>query len=439
MAIEDIIHITISRQSQTVSRASFAIGMIIGHHSHWGVNEKVRSYSSGSALATLVSEGFLTTDPIYKAAAVYVAQNPRPDKFLVGRLSTAWNQKIRITPVAANTTVYSGTVAGAAWTFTSDGSATLAEACTGIASAIDALPLVTADGSSGTHIDVNVTAADTLVNTAKGTSAGVYDFEDVTPATNLVSEITALRLVDSTWYGLLLDNPSSLRIEAVAAYAETLQTLCVANTADSTCLDPTSTTDVMATLHTSNYARTATIYHPDADSFAGAAWMAAVLPYDAGGATWAYKVLRGVSTPTLTQTQQDAIAAKMGNFYIAVSGVSGTRWGVTASGEYIDTTECIDWAHSRWGERLFGLLSNTPKLPYTDASGVRIKSEIGAVNGIGVRMGIFAADPPPTVTVPRVAAQDPADRAARIFSDVEVVATLAGAIHEINVSASLTF
>lgn len=437
MPIEDIIHITIRRESQTVSKASFGTILIAGYHTHWGANEYVRTYKSSSALATLVSEGFLTTDPIYLAAQAVASQNPRPREFKVAKLSTSWTQSVTLTPAVANTTVYSGTVNDLAWTFTSDGTATLAEICTGIAAAIDALAGVTATGVSGTNVVVTAGSAATLFNVLKGTSAGAYEFLDTTVATNLAAELSAIRLLDDVWYGLVLDNQSELRIKAAAAYTETIQVVFIANTADSGCKTPAVTDDVMSDLQVLSYARTATIFNGNYNSFAGAAWLAAVLPYDAGGATFAYKVLRGVAFDKLSATEQSAIAAKGGNFYVSVAGNPGTRWGVTAGGEYIDTTICIDWLHSRWGERLFGLLSSVPKLPYTDESGVKIKAELSAVNRQAIRQEIIAADPEPTVDVQRVADIDPADRAARLFPGVEVSARLAGAIHEIDVTASL--
>ena len=438
MPIDDIIHVTISRESSTVSRVSFANILIAGYHTHWGASEYIREYQSSTALSTLVTEGFATDDPIYLKAQAITSQNPKPSKFKIAKLSTSWTQVVRLVPVAANTTVYSGSVNGQAWTFTSDGSATLAEVCTGIAAAIDALTGVTASGVSGTQVDITADAAAKQFNVAKGTSAGAYEFFDNTPATNLASELAALRLLDDAWYGLVLDSNSQPRLLAAAAYAETIQVLLLANSADSAILDPAATTDTASQLKAFSYARTALLYHPDYSSGAGAAWIANVLPFDAGGATFAYKKLPGVTVYKLSTTAEDAIANKKANFYVSVAGTPGTRWGVTFSGEYVDTTLSIDWAHTRWGERLFGLLSSVPKLPYTDASVVKVKAEVGAVNGIGVRQGVFADDPAPTVTAPLVKDVDPALRAGRRLPDVQVSARLAGAIHEIDVRASLS-
>lgn len=438
MPIDDIVHITISKESQTVSRASFATILIAGYHTNWGAQEFIREYNASTALSTLVTEGFSTSSPIYVAAQKITSQNPRPAKFKIAKLSTSWTQSVRLVPTVASSAVFNGTVNGLAWTFTSDADATLAEICTGIAAAITALAGVTATGASGTHVDITTDAAASLVNVVKGTGGGVYNFVDLTPATNLAAELAALRLLDDSWYGLVLDNNSEPRILAAASYVETIQALLLTNSSDSRILNPADSTDIASQLKALSYARTALIYHPDYNSFAGAAWLAAVLPYDAGGATFAFKRLPGVAVPRLSATAESAIAQKFSNFYVSVAGVPGTRWGVTASGEYIDTTICIDWLHARWGERLFGLLSSVPKLPYTDASVVKVKAEVGAVNGIAVRQGILADDPAPTVTAPKVADVDPNLRAGRRLPDVEVMGRLAGAIHEIDVRASLS-
>lgn len=438
MPIEDIVHINIRRESQTIDRASFGTIAIAAYHTHWGVTERSRTYASSTALTTLVAEGFVSSDPVYQFAQKLTSQNPRPRTFKVLKLSTTWTQRVRLTPVVASSTVYSGTCNGQAWTFTSGAGAVLADVCTGIATAIGALTGVGADGSSGTAVDITADAAAKLFDTLKGTSAGAYTLEDVTAATGLADELAALRGVDDSWYGLVLDCPSSARIAAAAAYVETIPALLICNTADSECVNPAATTDIMSVLKAASYARTAALYHPEATSFAGAAWLACVLPYDAGGATWAFKTLRGVNVTKLSSNEQGAVATKKGNFYVSVAGVAGARWGVTASGEYVDTTLCIDWLHARWGERLFALLASAPKLGYSDASVVKIKSELGAVNGIAVRQGILSGDPAPTVSAPKVADVDPQDRAARQLPDVTITAKLEGAIHEIFITASLS-
>lgn len=439
MPIDDIVHVTISRESQTVSKASFATIAIAGYHNHWGSSEFVREYSASTALSSLVSDGFATTDPIYLAMQAICSQNPRPNKVKVLKLSTSWTQVVRLTPVAANSAVYNGVVNGQAWTFTADSSATLSEVCIGIAAAIAALTGVTAASTGGdTHVDITADSPTTLFNVSKGTGNGAYEFFDNTPATNLASELAALRLIDDSWYGLELDCNSVPRVLAAAAYVETIQALMLVNSADSPILNPSDTTDIISQLKALSYARTAAIYHPNYDSFAGAAWLGAVLPYDAGGATFAFKKLAGVAVTSLTTTQQGAVANKRGNFYVSIAGTPITQHGVTASGEYIDTTICIDWLHARWGERLFALLASVPKLPYTDASVVKVKSEISAVNGAAIRQGILADDPAPTVSAPKVKDVDPTDRANRLLPDVEVTGRLAGAIHEIDVRASLS-
>lgn len=90
-------------------------------------------------------------------------------------------KEVLITPTAVNSTVYNTTVAGQLATYTSDGSATAAEICAGLVSAIN--------GLSGT----GVTATDNLdgTYTLKGNVAGV----DFTYVFSGAGSQTALELV----------------------------------------------------------------------------------------------------------------------------------------------------------------------------------------------------------------------------------------------------
>ena len=51
-----------------------------------------------------------------------------------------------------------------------------------------------------------------------------------------------------------------------------------------------------------------------------------------------------------------------------------------------------------------------------------------------VNQGILAADPAPTVTVPKVADVSAADKTARLLPDMKFTGTLAGAIHKVTIT-----
>jgi len=67
-----------------------------------------------------------------------------------------------------------------------------------------------------------------------------------------------------------------------------------------------------------------------------------------------------------------------------------------------------------------------------------VEAEVRAVMVLCVNQGILAADPAPTVSVPRAADVSMIDKAARLLPDVKFEATLAGAIHKVIVNGTVS-
>lgn len=88
-ALKQIVNVTITRQTTSVSRAGFGIGLLISEFliadTTPAFSERIRFYSEASEL---IDEGFLSTDPEYLAAAVYFSQPFKPDRFALGRKLT---------------------------------------------------------------------------------------------------------------------------------------------------------------------------------------------------------------------------------------------------------------------------------------------------------------------------------------------------------------
>lgn len=437
MPISEVVSVTITIETARVSRQGFGVPLIAAYHTKW--TDRVKTYTVASALTTMVGEGFATDDPAYLAMQAIASQSPRPKQAKIGRRNTTWSQVVRLVPTVANTTIYSGTVDDLPWTFTSDGSATLAEICTGIASAIDALAGVTASGVSATHVDISVTAAAKLMNVSRPTGAGVFTFFDATPGTGVATDLATIRAADGDFYGLVLDTTGRDAIEAAAAVAETWRVVFASNSADSDQLVDATTDDVGSEMQALSYRRTGHSYHKDYDSFLGAGWLGVMLPYEPGAATWAFKTIAGVSVSTeLSTTEVETFTDKGINFYTTVGGVNVMRWGVASGGSYMDDTISVDWATSRIEEEVWALLASTPKLPFTDASGDRLGGTILGVLLLGVQRNVFAGDPVPTVTVPLVADISAIDRAGRVFGTIEFTARLAGAIHQVDIAGSVS-
>ena len=93
---------------------------------------------------------------------------------------------------------------------------------------------------------------------------------------------------------------------------------------------------------------------------------------------------------------------------------------------------------SRIQEFVYSVLVNSNKVPYTDAGITAIESEVKRALQLGISNNFIANDPAPTVTVPKAANVPPNDKAQRILRNVRFQATLAGAIHAINITGTVT-
>ena len=436
MSLADIVSVTITAQTTTVSRAGFGIPLIAAFHTNFG--NRVREYAD---VAGALVDGFLVTDPAMRAAAKILSQNPKPTSFKVGRRASAPTQIVELTPtdtteglvVSLNVVSPDGTVT--AVSFTNGAAETVATISAALLALIDAIVGVTATGGI-TEVTCTADAAGDLFDYQQLT--GGLDVQDVTVDPGLTADLTAIRLEDGDWYGLVLDSTSEAEILAAAAWAETETLLFGANSADAGVKDSVVIDDVASDLQTSAFARTFLLWSGSVLSYAAAAWLGKQLPTDPGTTTWAFKTLAGVAVDALNTNEVSAIEGKDANHYTRVAGVNITRPGQTSANEFIDITRYIDFLKARLQENIFALLVNLPKLPYTDSSVDLVRSEILAQLQRGIAAGAIAATPAPTVTAPAVEDIASANRAARLLPDVKFSAQLAGAIHAVDVDGILT-
>lgn len=138
MSLEDIASVTISSTSQQPTRAGFGTALLLAYHTK--NVDRVRSYTS---LTALVADGFTPQSAVYRAVAAIFSQNPRPVRVKVGRRALPFTQVVRVVPSALVSASVSETytleVDGFEVSYTSDTTGTLAEVCTGLAAAINAL------------------------------------------------------------------------------------------------------------------------------------------------------------------------------------------------------------------------------------------------------------------------------------------------------------
>jgi len=436
MSLEDIVNVTITAQTTTPSRLGFGTPLIATVHNVFP--DLVRAYTK---LATMTDDGFVATDLAVIIATKVASQNPKPASWKIGKRVLSYTQSVKITPI--NTTEdyeYVFDVAGTEVSYTNGAAETVATIVTALTALIDAISGVSATDDT-THVTVDTDTAGTLVDYSGFDEPDNFTFQDVTADPGIATDLAAIEGVDADgWYCLLLDSQGEAEIAAAAAWIEARKKIFVCNSMDHGIIDVSVTDDVASDLKNNSYARTALIYSmASLLNFSAAGWAGQRLPSDPGSSTWAYKTLAGVTVDTkLTGAHLASIEGKNANHYTSVANVSVTRYGTTAAGEFIDVTRFIDWLDARIKERIFGILVNNEKIPYTDAGVDLMRGAILAQLRQGIDAGGLAADPAPTVTAPLVADIDVADKASRNLPDIEFQATLAGAIHKLVITGTLS-
>jgi hypothetical protein len=443
MSLDQVVDLTITVESVSPTRLGFGTPLIMAVQT---VDADV--LAEFASMAELVDAGYPTAHPVYRIASKFFSQNPRPQKVLVGKRSLPFTQTFRLIPV--NVTegyVYNFTFVDAdgtetAISYTVLAAATVATIVTALVALLSPLDDCTATDST-THVTIASTAGK-LVNVKDLPNPAHLKVLTVTADPGIATDLGIIFALDgTTWYSVQLDSESEAEVKAAAAYIETIRKQLFYTTSDSDVLDGGVTNDICSDLQDASYARTSGIFSAkELLSYSSAAWAGGMLPTDPGAGTWAYRTLRTVTVDTLTSGQITQAHAKNCSTYTTIGGVNVTLPGKSASGEFIDITHFVDWLFARLQERIFGAIANASasgkKIPYTDQGVDIIRGLILAQLAQGIKAGGLAKDPAPTVTAPAVADIDSADKIARVLPDVSFTATLAGAIHAVQITGTLS-
>lgn len=438
-SLSDINKVNVSTLTAGVKQAGFGLALIADYHTRW--SDRIRTYADQ---ASMIADGFLVSDAAYKSAGAALAQNPQPALVAIGRRTRAPDLTVDVIPLALNSTIYlidvigpTG-VAGQA-SFTSDGTATVAEICTGLKAAIDALAI------TGLAAVTDATTKITIKASVAGSWFGVNS-PDLSHATcqqvhadpGIAADLAELALVSGVdWYGVSLTTAGKAEITAAAAWVESNKKLMLQNTQDADCAGSGSS-DLMTAIKTANEFRTALIFHPDGRTFAGSAWFGATLPADPGGITFKFRRLAGIPTVPLSETQITNLNGKNGNWFTDFGGIAITGEGKVSAGEFIDVIRDRDWFESRLQTRIFQVQVNSNKIPFTDPGIATIEGELRGQLDEAISAGFLSGDPKPVVVVPLASAVNPTDKAARKIKPISFSAKLAGAIHLTDITGTIT-
>ena len=250
-----------------------------------------------------------------------------------------------------------------------------------------------------------------------------------------VDALAAALVENRDWYALAMDSRVAADIIAVATWVEANEKLFFAATADADVLTPVGeTTSVAYSLLNAERKRTALVYHSlAATAYPEMVWAGGQLPKSPGSITWAFKEVPGIPADTFTSAQASALKAKRVNYVESVAGKKIMVGGfVSRVNFYIDIVRGLDYVVQRMNEDVFDLMVRMQKIPADDRGSAMVEAVIWARLKASVSENIFS-DEGLSVFVPRYAQRDAADIAERKLVGCKFTATLAGAVHEVEI------
>lgn len=440
-SLNSIVSVAVSALTAQVQQPGFGVPLIVDYHTRFA--ERVRFYDGSPAgLTAMLADGFTVNDAAYLAASALISQSPSVPRFGIGRRALAPDQQVDLTPTVLNSTVYAVALRGPAGlsataSFTSDASATLAEIVTGLVSAINTAA-------------VGITATDVGATTVRCKASTPGLWFSVSPVVierlsakqthadpGIATDLGNILQETQDFYGMTLTTMGAAEIAAMATWVEANKRLAILSTQDGDA--PTvSAADILTTLRTANHTRTAGFWKRRGDQFQGAAVLGSVLPIDPGGVTFWGRKLAGQDAETLTESQITFISNKNGMWFTSYGGISITREGKAAGGQFLDITRDRDWLEATLQTDIFTVLTQSNKIPYTDQGAALILGAVKARLNTAITVGVLAANPAPVVIGPKVANVAPADRTARIYKTITFTGTFANAIQKVEVTGTVS-
>jgi hypothetical protein len=260
--------------------------------------------------------------------------------------------------------------------------------------------------------------------------------------------LTAIAAEDpTTWYWTTIESRTSADILDAAAWVE-------ANSGENPHFLIVQENDlatlVSATaLNTSDYNRTAAIYHLTDGEYLDGAWASRIagLQVDSprGMGITMYRRLTGVPFDVVTGAEATGIYAVECNLYGRNKGLAFTSLGTAASGRKIDIQLTTDWIKTRTEEAVLALFVGTPTKIAFDNPGINTVAatcqgqlDRGVLNAHFASAAGSSTGVGPRVVAPDKSQLDPADITARVLR-LSGTAEFSGAIETLNYTLSIGF
>lgn len=455
------------------------------------VIDSVERYRDYDSLEQVASD-FGTSANEYKAAALWFEQVPQPTSLKIGLWAkTARKGVLRGAPRSAAEQSISAwnAITTGAFTYTKDGGAATtvsglnfsgATNLNGVAAIITAALVgatcvwnsafsrfeITSSttGATSSISFLSTPGAGTDISDELGmrsTQSGAYVANGMAAETAVAAVTLFNENYGQSWYALVVTGAANADHLEIAPYIEGSNTkhLYGVTTQEAGVLVPATTTDIAYQLSQLGYKKTM-VQYSSSNAFAVCSALARILTTDYNGnntvITLMFKDEPGILPEQLNATQANSVAAKNANVFVGYNNDTAIlQHGVCSSGDFVDIVTGTDWLALEIQTALYNVLYTSPtKIPQTDAGMHVLVTTTENVCSQGVINGLLApgvwnsngfgilkqGDFMPKgfyVYAPKVATQNPADRAARHSVPIQVAVKLAGAIHDISVSVTV--
>lgn len=196
-------------------------------------------------------------------------------------------------------------------------------------------------------------------------------------------------------------------------------------------------------LNTSGINRTVLFYGGEDEELGAAALVGEAAGKTAGSFTYKNMILKGIKPQALTVTEVEAIHDKGGIAFVTKAGDNVTSEGKTAGGEYIDIIDSEDYIIQQITYRTQKVLNSADKVPY-DNNGIALLESVAVdVLQEAYNNGMIATkeDGTPDYSVSYALREDTTetDRANRNYFGGSFAFALAGAIHHVEITGTISY
>ena len=245
----------------------------------------------------------------------------------------------------------------------------------------------------------------------------------------------AIKQEINDFYGIAISSKDSAVQEVIAGKALADKKMFICSSSDANILDGTNTTNIAYKLRNTSNSRSAVMYSSDADKYPECAWYGLIFPKEMN-ATWAYKVLAGISPDNFNTTEYVALILNHTNFFTRVVVSNVAIYGTTADGSYLDLLRGIDLLTNNLQVSVINLLINTDIVPYTTQGISMVDAALREALNALVERGIILKGSY-VITMPDISEIPETDKINRILDKVKVNAIATNGIHQVKINVTI--